>query len=57
MGNTPLYIEALDNIIAKYQSSMNQINIRKMFPAYIDDLSGGEKTPDWYIEIDNIVAQ
>lgn len=57
MGFTPLYIEALDNIIAKYQSSMNQINIKKMFPAYIDDLSGGEKSPDWYIEIDNVVAQ
>ncbi|MBR5809517.1 MAG: hypothetical protein IKY39_05420 [Clostridia bacterium] len=57
MGATPLYIEALDNIIAKYQSSMNQINIKKMFPAYIDDLLGGEKSPDWYIEIDNIVAQ
>ncbi len=56
-GFTPLYIEALDNIIAKYQSSMNQINIKKMFPAYIDDLTGGEKLPDWYIEIDNIVAE
>ena len=56
-GNTPLYIEALDNIIAKYQASMNQINIKKMFPAYIDDLSGGEKSPDWYIEIDNVLAE
>jgi len=56
-GYSPLYIEALDNIIAKYQSSMNQINIKKMFPAYIDDLSGGELSPDWYIEIDNIVAE
>lgn len=57
MGFSPLYIEALDNIIAKYQSSMNQINIKKMFPAYIDDLNGGEKSPDWYIEIDNVIAQ
>ena len=57
MGFTPLYIEALDNIIAKYQSSMNQINIKKMCPAYIDDLTSGEKTPDWYIEIDNVVAE
>lgn len=56
-GFTPLYIEALDSIIAKYQSSMNQINIKKMFPAYIDDLSAGEITPDWYIEIDNILAE
>lgn len=57
MGFTPLYFEALDNIIAKYQSSMNQINIKKMFPAYIDNLSGGEISPDWYIEIDNVVAE
>lgn len=54
---SPLYIEALDNIIAKYQDSMNQINIKKMLPAYIDDLENGKKTPDWYIEIDNIVAE
>lgn len=56
-GSSPLYIEALDNIIAKYQSSMNQINIRKMFPAYIDDMESGEKALDWYIEIDNIIAE
>lgn len=54
---SPLYIEALDNIIAKYQDSMNQINIKKMSPAYIDNLENGEKIPDWYIEIDNVVAE
>ena len=53
---SPLYFEALDNIIAKYQDSMNQMNIKRMFPAYIDNLESGNKTPDWYIEIDNIVA-
>ncbi len=53
----PLYFEALDQVIAKYQDSMNQINIKKMFPAYIDKLDGGEAKPDWYIEIDNVIAQ
>ena len=56
-GDIPLYIYALDNIIAKYQDSMSQIDITKMFPAYIDDLSLGEKSPDWFIEIDNVVAE
>ena len=56
-GDIPLYIHALDNIILKYQDSMNQIDIKKMFPAYIDDLNLGEKTPDWFIEIDNVIAE
>lgn len=54
---SPMYIEALDNIIAKYQDSMNQINIKKMFPAYMDNLESSEKIPDWNIEIDNVVAE
>lgn len=54
---SPVYIEALDRIIAKYQSSMNQINIKKMFPAYIDNLESGNKTPDWHIEIDNVIIE
>lgn len=56
-SETPLYIESLDNIIAKYQASMSEINITDMQPAYIDDLSIGNKIPDWYINIDNVVAQ
>ncbi len=54
---SPIYIEALDEVIAMYQDSMSQINIIKMHPAYIDDLSIGEKTPDWFIGIDNILAE
>jgi len=54
---SPEYFEALDNIIAKYQDSMNQIDIKRMFPAYIDNLEDGNKTPDWYIEIDNVIAE
>ncbi len=54
---TSLYIEALDSVIADYQSSMNEIHITKMFPAYLDDLSYEEKLPDWYIDIDNVLVQ
>lgn len=54
---SPLYIEALDNIIARYRDSMSQINIIKMFPAYIDTMDMGEKFPDWFIEIDNVIAE
>lgn len=52
-----MYIEALDSIIAKYQNSMNEIHIRQMYPAYSDDLSEGEKSADWYIDIDNVIAE
>lgn len=52
-----MYIEALDSIIAKYQDSMNEIRIREMYPAYSDDLSEGEKIADWYIDIDNVIAE
>lgn len=54
---SPLYIETLDNIIARYSGSMNRINIIKMFPAYIDNLEQSKKTPDWFVEIDNVVAE
>ncbi len=56
-ASSPLYFEALDLVIAGYQDSMNQINIRKMFPAYIDDLTISQKHLDWYIEIDNVIAE
>ncbi|MBO5060957.1 MAG: hypothetical protein J6C82_08595 [Clostridia bacterium] len=54
---TPLYIEALDDVIADYQDSMSEISITKMQPAYLDDLSMDEKYPDWFIDIDNVIAQ
>lgn len=56
-ASSPLYFEALDLVIAEYQDSMNQINIKKMFPAYIDDLSFSQKHLDWHVEIDNVVAE
>lgn len=54
---SPMYIEALDSIIDKYRNSMNEMHIREMYPAYIDDLSEGEKNADWYIDIDNVIAE
>lgn len=54
---SPLYIEALDNVIAEYRDAMNQINITKMLPSYIDNLELGEKLPDWFVQIDNVVAE
>ena len=54
---SPLYIETLDNIIAKYSDSMSQINITKMFPAYIDKQEQGKLSPDWFVEIDNVIAE
>ena len=56
-ASLPLYFEALDQVIAEYQGSMNQINIKKMFPAYIDNLADTNIMPDWYIEIDNVIAE
>lgn len=56
-SESAMYIEALDNVIAKYQSSMNEIRIKKMVPSYIDDLTIGEKSVNWYIGIDNVIAQ
>ncbi len=54
---SPLYIEALDNVIAKYQDSMSTINITDMYPAYIDDSTNEHQSLDWYIEIDNNIAE
>ncbi|MDD6735272.1 MAG: two-component system activity regulator YycH [Clostridiales bacterium] len=54
---SPMYIETLDRIIAKYQNSMKEIHINQMYPSYPDDLTEGEKNADWYIDIDNVLAQ
>ena len=54
---SPLYIETLDNIIAKYSGSMSQINITRMFPAYIDTQERGTLSPDWFVDIDNVIAE
>ncbi len=54
---SPLYIETLDNIIAKYSGSMSQINITRMFPAYVDTLKQGKISPDWFVDIDNVIAE
>ena len=54
---TPPYIEALDAVITKYQDAMPEIVITKMKPAYLDDLTIEEMIPNWYIAIDNIIAE
>ncbi len=55
--SSPLYIESLDEIIARYQNSMPEIRITKMYPAYLDDIETGEKALDWHIEIDNVIVE
>ena len=53
----PTFIESLDRTILSYQDSMKEIHIIKMYPAYNDRLTPGEITQDWYIEINDVVAQ
>jgi len=54
--DSPDYIEALDEVISKYQSSMSEIHINKMFPAFLDDISVGTKILNWQIDVDNNIA-
>ncbi|MDD6214213.1 MAG: hypothetical protein PUB42_03405 [Firmicutes bacterium] len=56
-SDSPTYIDALDSAILRYQSSMSEIHITKIYLSYIDNLSIGEKNADWYVDIDNVVAQ
>ena len=53
----PSFIEALDNTILSYQDSMKEIHIMKMYPAYNDNLISTEIGQDWYIEINDVIAQ
>ncbi len=52
---TPFFT-ALDNVIAQYSGFMNEINIEKMYFGYTDDASIGEKTAEWIVEVDNVIA-
>ncbi len=51
------YISALDNVISRYTDSMPEIRINKMFPAYIDNFSGNDLNIDWFIDVNNIIAE
>lgn len=53
----PMFIESLDETILSYQDSMNQIQIKKMYPAYHDNLSAGDIYEDWHIEINDVIAE
>lgn len=50
------FFTALDNVIARYSGSMNEINIKKMYFGYTDDGSIGEKQTEWIVEVDNVIA-
>lgn len=54
---TPTFIESLDQTILSYQDSMKEIHIMKMYPAYNDNMTTGEIVQDWYIEINDVIAQ
>ena len=51
------FFTALDSVIASYSEFMNEINIDKMYFGYSDDATAGNKTADWVVKVDNIVAQ
>ena len=50
----PRYIEALDGAIEQYSEDMNGIEIRKIYTAYVDDGSVGEKKADWKVEVKSV---
>lgn len=55
--SSPDYIESLDNVISKYRQSMNEIRIKDMYPAYLDNESSGEIKLNWYTDIDDVIAE
>ena len=57
-GKTALaeFFTALDSVIASYSEFMNEINIDKMYFGYSDDGTEGDKTADWVVKVDNIIA-
>ncbi|MBR4724053.1 MAG: hypothetical protein IK072_04905 [Clostridia bacterium] len=56
-GVSPDFIQALDDVIASYRGSLQEMRITKMYPAFFDVLSGEEMSIDWNIDVDNILAQ
>lgn len=54
---SPDFIQALDNIIASYRGSLQEMRITGMYPAFFDGLSAEEMSIDWNIDVDNILAQ
>lgn len=54
---SPDFIQALDEVIASYRGSLQEMRITKMYPAFFDSFSGEEMNIDWNIDVDNILAQ
>ena len=50
------FFTSLDNVIAGYSEYMNEIKIDKMYLGYTDDGKTGEKTAQWIVSVNNIVA-
>ena len=50
------FLQALDNAIIEYSKSMNEINIEKMYLAYLDDTQDGEKSAEWIVNVDNVIV-
>ncbi len=49
------YIDALDSAIAKFENQINGIEIDKMDVCYIANENEEELSPDWYVEVKEIV--
>ena len=54
---SPDFIQALDEVIASYRGSMQEMRITKMYPAFCDDLEETEVGIDWNIDVDNVLAE
>ncbi len=54
---SPIFIEALDEVTEKYRTSLNEMHITNMYPAYIDNKEICEKNIDWFVDIDDVVAE
>lgn len=54
ISQTKTFIEALDETVKHYSNTANQIYVDKMYAAYMDDGTLGEKNADWKIILDNV---
>ena len=54
---TPAYISALDDAIAEYSASMNEIVIEKIYLSYTDDASDAVKNADWTVAVKSLVER
>lgn len=50
------FFVALDGVIEEYSHSMNEIYINEMYIGYSDNTIPGEKSADWIVDVDNVIA-